>query len=105
MTAEFPFDEVTLVHKVAGKMFALTNFESFETISLKCDPDEALALREMYPESVTAGYHLSKRHWNTLKMDGSLKDKDVRRWISDSWHLVVKGMSKKLQKELLSEKE
>ena len=96
----FPFDETTLVYKVKGKMFALTNFETFELVSVKCDPEDALAIREKY-ESVLPGYYLNKNHWNSIKMDGKIPDEQLKEWIKDSYALVVKGLPKKVQAELL----
>jgi predicted DNA-binding protein (MmcQ/YjbR family) len=72
-------------------MFALTNFQTFESISLKCVPDDAVALCGAFP-AVTPGYHLNKRHWITVVLDGSVPDHLLRRWIRDSYSLVVKGM-------------
>lgn len=99
VTEEFPFDETTLVYKVKGKMFTLADVESFESISVKCDPDQALILREIY-DSVTPGYYLNKRHWNTVKLDGKIPDKQLKEWIRDSYDLVVKGLPKKIKEEL-----
>lgn len=94
VTEEFPFGPDTLVFKVMGKMFALTGIDSFASINLKCDPEEAILLREQYA-AVQPGYHMSKKHWNTIVMDGSVSDKLVRKWIDDSYDLVVSGLSKK----------
>ena len=99
VTEEFPFDESTLVFKVMGKMFALTDVDEFQGVNLKCDPDRAVELREQYP-AVQPGYHMSKTHWNTVEMDGSIPDKLFREWIDDSYDLVVKSLTKKLQREL-----
>lgn len=93
VTEEFPFGEDTLVYKVMGKMFALTDLESFESINLKCDPETGVQLREQYT-SVLPGYHMNKRHWITVLMDGSISDQLIRRWIEDSYHLVVASLSK-----------
>ena len=87
VTEEFPFDEKTLVYKVRGKMFALTNIDAFESINLKCDPETALQLREAY-EGVTPGYHMNKKHWNTVRTDGGIPDKLIYQWIDDSYKLV-----------------
>ena len=88
----FPFGEEALVFKVAGKMFALTNVERLPlSVSLKCDPDRAVELRERYA-AVQPGYHLNKAHWNTVELDGSIPDADVRSWIDDSYELVVRGL-------------
>lgn len=99
VTEEFPFDQNTLVFKVMGKMFALCDVQAFESINLKCEPEKAIELREQY-EGVTAGYHMSKKHWNTVVMDGSINDKLIRGWIDDSYNLVVAGLPKKVQAEL-----
>ncbi|MBS1680398.1 MAG: MmcQ/YjbR family DNA-binding protein [Bacteroidetes bacterium] len=84
---DFPFNEHTLVFKVNGKMFALTDVETFESINLKCDPEVAVQLREQYP-AVQPGYHMNKKHWITVIMDGSVPDKLLKEWISHSYELV-----------------
>ncbi|HRG78920.1 MAG TPA: MmcQ/YjbR family DNA-binding protein [Cyclobacteriaceae bacterium] len=99
VTEEFPFDENTLVFKVMGKMFALTDLENFESVNLKCDPDKAVQLREEFP-AVLPGYHMSKKHWNTVLMDGRIPDKLIKTWIDDSYNLVTASLSKQLQLEL-----
>jgi predicted DNA-binding protein (MmcQ/YjbR family) len=87
-TESFPFDEETLVFKVAGKIFALVSLEGELTINLKCDPCFALELRERYP-AVTPGYHMNKKHWNTVAVDGSISDKEIFSWIDHSYELVA----------------
>lgn len=99
VTEEFPFDENTLVFKVMGKMFALTDLENFESVNLKCDPEKAVQLREEFP-AVIPGYHMSKKHWNTILIDGSIPDKLLKTWIDDSYNLVAVSLSKKLQLDL-----
>jgi len=99
VTEEFPFDQNTLVFKVSGKMFALADVESFGSINLKCDPEEAVYLREKYP-AVRPGYHMNKQHWNTVEMDGSLSDNLLKKWIDDSYNLVVEKLPKKQRDEL-----
>ncbi len=99
VTEEFPFDQNTLVFKVMGKMFALCDVQAFESINLKCEPEKAVELREQY-DGVTPGYHMSKKHWNTVVMDGSINDNLIRGWIDDSYNLVVSGLPKKVQAEL-----
>ncbi len=99
VTEEFPFDENTLVFKVMGKMFALTDLENFESVNLKCDPEKAVQLREEFP-AVIPGYHMSKKHWNTILIDGSIPDKLLKTWIDDSYNLVAVSISKKLQLDL-----
>ncbi|MFK7844364.1 MAG: MmcQ/YjbR family DNA-binding protein [Rhodothermales bacterium] len=94
VTEEFPFDANTLVFKVMGKMFALTNIERLPlTINLKCDPEWAIELRETY-ESVQAGYHMNKKHWNTVVSDDTIPDVELRSFIDHSYDLVVKGLKK-----------
>lgn len=95
----FPFDEKTLVFKVMGKMFALTNVEIFVSVNLKCDPERALDLREQY-YSVKPGYHMSKKHWNTITINGDATDEKIYEWINDSYNLVVKSLTKKLREEM-----
>lgn len=88
---EFPFDETNSVFKVAGKIFALSRLNADPLrVSLKCDPDLAVQLRISYP-SITPGYHLNKRHWNTIVLDGSVPDRLLRGMIEDSYDLVVAG--------------
>jgi predicted DNA-binding protein (MmcQ/YjbR family) len=100
-TAEkMPFGETTLVFTVAGKMFCLTDLETFESINLKCDPERAVLLREQYAE-VLPGYHMNKRHWNTVRLYGTLTDALLRCWIEDSYRLVVAGLPKKQREALL----
>jgi predicted DNA-binding protein (MmcQ/YjbR family) len=86
-TESFPFGEDTLVFKVNGKIFALVNLDGDLSINLKCDPAFAIELRERY-SSVTAGYHMNKKHWNTVMLDGSVPDKEVFSWIDHSYELV-----------------
>jgi predicted DNA-binding protein (MmcQ/YjbR family) len=99
VTEEFPFDEQTLVFKVMGKMFALTNVDTFVSINLKCEPEKAVELREQY-EGVRPGYHMNKKHWNTVLIDGSISNKLLKEWIDDSYNLVAASLTKKLQEEL-----
>jgi predicted DNA-binding protein (MmcQ/YjbR family) len=84
----FPFGEETLVFKVAGKIFALVNLESELSINLKCDPAFALELRERY-SSVIPGYHMNKKHWNTINLDGTVPDREVFSWIDHSYDLIT----------------
>jgi predicted DNA-binding protein (MmcQ/YjbR family) len=84
VTEGFPFGKDVLVFKVRNKMFALVAESS---LSLKCEPELAVVLRQEYP-AVTAGYHLNKRHWNTVSLDGSVSDETLADWIQDSYELV-----------------
>jgi len=93
-TEDFPFDPVTLVLKVSGKMFALVALDKDPLrINLKCDPEKAQILRDCFA-AVIPGYHMNKRHWNTVILDGSIPDDMVRAMIDDSHALVVKGLPK-----------
>jgi predicted DNA-binding protein (MmcQ/YjbR family) len=87
VTEGFPFGEDTLVFKVNGKIFVLANLDGDLSVNLKCDPAWALELREKY-NSVIPGYHMNKTHWNTIKIDGSVPDKEINSWIDHSYELV-----------------
>ncbi|NBM14839.1 MmcQ/YjbR family DNA-binding protein [Streptomyces sp. GC420] len=91
---DFPFGPEFSVFKVAGKMFALSDLGGEPLkVSLKCDPEEAVRLRTAHA-AVEPGWHLNKRHWNTVTLDGSLPDRTVRELIEDSYDLVVAGLPK-----------
>jgi predicted DNA-binding protein (MmcQ/YjbR family) len=98
-TEEFPFDENTLVFKVMGKMFSAIDVNTFESINLKCNPEKAIELRETY-SAVLPGYHMNKKHWNTIVIDGSIDDKLFFQWTLDSYNLVVQSLTKKQKEEL-----
>jgi len=101
----YPFGDSVAVIKVAGRMFALLTVDADPgSVSLKCDPDLAGVLREQYPKAVTSGYHLNKRHWNSIMLDGTVPDDEVRDWIDDSWELVVAALPKREQAALLSQR-
>ena len=101
ITEEFPFGEEALVYKVEGKMFLLAMVnEQPLSINLKCDPVYALELRERY-DAVTAGYHMSKKHWNTVVLDGSIPVGEVLKMIDHSYEQGVKGLPLKVRKKLL----
>lgn len=96
VTEEFPFGGNTLVFKVYGKMFALTDIDLFTSINLKCDPEEAVTLREQYP-AVVPGYHMNKKHWNTVMMDNTVPDTLLKSWIDHSYELVFNSLPKKVR--------
>ncbi|HEX3787515.1 MAG TPA: MmcQ/YjbR family DNA-binding protein [Pseudonocardiaceae bacterium] len=97
---EFPFGEASSVFKVAGRMFALTPLRAQPLwVNLKCDPDIAVQLRGQYP-AITPGYHMNKRHWNTVLLDGSIPTRLIRELIEDSYDLVVAGLSQRQQEKL-----
>ena len=96
----FPFDEETPVYKVMGKMFLLTGFEYNPVqFNVKCDPEVAIELRERY-SCVEPGYHMSKKHWNTITCDGSVSKKLLHEWIDNSYALVCASLPKKEREAL-----
>lgn len=99
-TEETPFGPEALVYKVAGKMFALVAWDEDPLhLTVKCDPDQAMFLRDLYP-AVRPGYHMNKVHWNTITLDGSIADEELRGMIDDSYALVVKSLTRTQRAEL-----
>jgi len=99
-TFDYPFDETTRVYRIGEKMFALTSEESPIRVNLKCDPIYALELRSLY-DGITAGYHMNKKHWNTVVVENSDVDEEtVKELIDHSYELVYKSLTKK-QREAL----
>jgi predicted DNA-binding protein (MmcQ/YjbR family) len=102
VTEELPFDPDTLVYKVGGKMFLLASLDADPLqFNVKCDPDEAEQLRSEYA-CVQPGYHMSKQHWNTVIVDGSVGNKQLQQWIDDSYELVFDSLPKKIKEEIRS---
>ncbi|MES2779439.1 MAG: MmcQ/YjbR family DNA-binding protein [Bacteroidota bacterium] len=99
VTEEFPFDNDTLVFKVAGKMFALTSLSNPVSVNLKCDPEKAVEFRANYG-AVQPGYHMSKIHWNTVTFNEDVDDKLLLQMVMDSYQLVVKSLPKKIRESL-----
>ena len=100
VTEDFPFDDVSLVLKVGGKMFALIALDAIpQWIALKCDPEYALELREQYP-AVQPAWHFNKKHWNMVILDGSISEKNLKHWIDHSYEMVLKGMTRKQREEI-----
>lgn len=96
----FPFDETTLVMKIGGKMFALIPLDGAnESITVKCDPDLALELRERY-KCVHPGYHMSKKHWNTIYISSEITASQIKTWIKDSYDLVKGSLPRKVIEQL-----
>lgn len=92
-----PFGPDTLVYKVNGKVFLLTGLDSEDfRFNVKCDPDKALELREEFP-CVLPGYHMNKKHWNTIVVDGSVSSNQLKEWIDWSYDLVIKKPTKKIK--------
>lgn len=85
-----PFDETTLVYKVGGRMYAFADMVEFRRVALKCAPDEAILLRERYPDEVTPAYHTNKRQWNDIRTTGDLPERFIREQIRNSYLLVVR---------------
>lgn len=93
-----PFGPDTLVYKVNGKVFLLMGINSEQlSFNVKCDPDKALELREEY-SCVIPGYHMNKKHWNTINVDGSVSNKLLKEWIDDSYSLINNKASKNKKK-------
>lgn len=99
VSEKFPFDERTLVFYVMNKVFCLVDIEEFEYCNLKCDPDEALELRAQY-EGVKPGYHMNKKHWNSVYFNKDVPVKHFKEMIVNSYDLVAKGL-KKADKDFL----
>jgi predicted DNA-binding protein (MmcQ/YjbR family) len=98
-TEEFPFDEHILAFKVAGKLFALTDVDQFTFVNLKCDPEKAVDLRERF-EAVQPGYHMNKKHWNTVSVNADVSHEMILQMVDDSYELVIKSLTKKQRNEL-----
>ncbi len=97
VTEDLPFGDDTLVFRVMNKIFLLTNLEGELRLNLKCDPERAIELREQYP-AIIPGYHMNKKHWNTLIMDGSLSMEIVFSLIDHSYALVAESLPKAKKK-------
>ncbi len=103
VTEDFPFDQDTLAFRVNEKIFLLTSLERDPSaLNLKCDPERALELREAYT-SITPGYHMNKRHWNTVVLDGTVPDKLLIELVDHSYSLIFQSLPKKVQKTLLGD--
>jgi predicted DNA-binding protein (MmcQ/YjbR family) len=98
VTEDFPFDEETLVFRVGGKIFLLVDTSFTEFINLKADPEKAIEWRERF-EGVKPGYHMSKKHWNSVYLDGTVPHKEILCMIDHSYELVVAGLTKKLREK------
>ena len=92
--------KINLVYKVNGKVFLLTGLDTEELrFNVKCDPDKAIELREQF-SCVLPGYHMNKKHWNTIAVDGSVSSKQLKEWIDHSYEVVVESFPKKVREEL-----
>jgi predicted DNA-binding protein (MmcQ/YjbR family) len=101
-TESLPFDDVTLVFKVGNKMFALLSLDGPLEIALKCDPDKAIELRERY-HCVRPGYHMNKKLWNTVLVDGSINPQLIKEWIDDSYSLILESLPKYKRNAILNQ--
>lgn len=100
VSESFPFDSNTLVFKVVDKLFALTSLSSEEfRVNLKCNPELAVALRENH-NCVIPGFHMNKKHWNTILIDGSVSDEQIKEWIDHSYDQVILNLPKKHRERL-----
>ncbi len=99
VTEDFPFDETTLVFKVADKIFCLTDLEAPLAVNVKNDPEKNIELREEHA-AIKPGYHMNKKHWNTVEIDGSLSDDMIKNLIDDSYDLIVMALPRKKQQEI-----
>ncbi|WP_151088118.1 MmcQ/YjbR family DNA-binding protein [Hymenobacter baengnokdamensis] len=101
-TEETPFGPDTLVFKVGGKLFALTDLQTFASFNVKCDPEHASELRERF-DYVLPGFHMNKKHWNTVLIGTGASDAQLREWLTDSYQLIVAALPKALRAELRQE--
>jgi predicted DNA-binding protein (MmcQ/YjbR family) len=99
VSEEFPFDSSTLVFKVAGKIFALVDVDSFLFINLKCHPEKAIELRERFA-GIQPGFHMNKKHWNSVYIRSDVSEKQLLELITHSYELVFESFSKKRRDEL-----
>ncbi len=100
VTEDFPFDEDVLVFRVAGKIFLLTSITKKPLqFNVKADPDTIIEMREQF-DCVIAGYHMNKKHWNSVVVDGSVSDKKLQEWIKQSYDCIVAGLPKKERAKL-----
>lgn len=95
----FPFDDKTLAFKVGGKLFALLDVDMFESVNLKCEPERAIDLRERFT-GIIPGYHMNKKHWNTVKNNEDVSDDLLKELTVHSYELVFNSLSKKVRDEL-----
>lgn len=101
VTEDFPFGETTLVFRVKEKIFLLVSLDANPLqFNAKCEPEKAIELREEYA-AIKPGYHMNKKHWNTVIIDGSISSKLIKEMIDDSYNLIVQSLPKKLREELL----
>lgn len=98
-TEDFPFDETTLAFRIGGRIFAMLDLDRTEWFVLKCEPDYAIELRDRYPE-ITGAWHMNKKHWNQLLLEGNITDDLVKSLIRHSYNEVVKKIPRRTREEL-----
>lgn len=96
VTEDTPFGEDILVFRVGGKIFSLTSIEMFQSVNLKCDPDRAAELREEHP-GIVPGFHMNKKHWNTVSTTGNVSDRLILELADHSYELIFGSLTKKMQ--------
>ena len=95
---DYPFGPDTIVVKLSSKLFALLSRQNGqEILSLKCDPEYAEILRRHYENTIIPGYHLNKRHWNTIRLNGTVSTAEIQRLIDHSYDLVYKSLPRRLR--------
>lgn len=99
VSEDLPFDNKTLVFKVMGKIFALTDIDDFDFINLKCEPEKSFELREKY-EGITPGFHMNKKMWNSVSTKSDVSDSEIKELINISYDLIVHKLPKKIKDEL-----
>ncbi|WP_303311628.1 MmcQ/YjbR family DNA-binding protein [Hymenobacter sp. BT730] len=104
VTEETPFGPETLVFKVGGKIFALTDIDTFGSVNLKCDPEFAMELREKY-DYVQPGYHMNKKHWNTVLVGTGVTDEQLQEWTDHSYSLVLASLPRTVREEVAGPQE
>ena len=97
---KFPFDQTTLVFYIAGKMFCLADIDEFDSVNVKCEPDKAIELREQY-QAVIPGFHMNKKHWNTVKVNEDVSDNLIKDWVKNSYNLVILTLPKSKRPSLI----
>jgi len=99
VTEDTPFDNNTLCFRVGNKIFAILDIDKFESVNLKCDPEKAVMLRDSH-EGILPGYHMNKKHWNTVSCDGSVTSELILELVDHSYSLVFASLPKKLKEEI-----
>lgn len=103
VTEDFPFDADTLVFKVGGKMFCVVSINNADSCILKCKPQKAIELREQYPLQVKEGYHMNKKHWNSVYFDGNMPENLFIELVDHSYELVFNSLTKKAKDDISQE--